>query len=452
MVVKLLAFQAALLKAIPANLESPKFLLAVSGGLDSMVLTDLFSRCDWSFGIAHCNFQLRGEASNEDAIFVQKKAQALRVNFHVTNFKTKTYAALNKLSTQEAARKLRYEWLEEIRSKNNYDYLITAHHLDDSLETFLFNFAKGSGLKGLLGIPAKNGPILRPLLGFSRAELEIYYSRKKLNHREDASNSSDDYDRNKIRHQVIPVLKDINPALLTSVAANLEHLKDSYLLFQHQVKQLEQQILVKNDDQILIQSSLLMAHPARRTLLYEWLKPQAFHPNQIPQILDCIVREKTGAIFYASKHRLLVNRDQLLVEPIPLNENLVFQLETYPQTITLPEGDLIIEKIKVPPIFQNNPYIAYLAIAPLAFPLIIRRWQAGDQFCPLGMQGQHKKVQDLLSDLKINRFEKDRIWIVENGNKEICWVMGMRLDDRYKVYPSDEYCLQLSFQKRNLSN
>lgn len=445
MALKRLAFQAALLKAIPANMESPKFLLAVSGGLDSMVLTDLFNRSDWSFGMAHCNFQLRGEASNEDALFVQKKAEALGVNFHLRTFETKAYAALYKLSTQEAARKLRYEWLEEIRSKNNYDYLLTAHHLDDSLETFLFNFAKGSGLKGLLGIPAKNGPILRPLLGFSRTELEIYYSRKKLNHREDASNASDDYDRNKIRHQVIPVLKDINPALLTSVAANLAHLNDSYLLFQKQVKQLEQQMLVRNGDQILIQTSLLMVHPAKRTLLYEWLKPQAFHPNQIPQILDCILREKTGAIFYASKHRLLVNRDQLVVEPIPIGENLVFQLEKHPQTITLPEGDLSIEKVKVPSTFQNNPSIAYLAIAPLMFPLTIRRWQAGDQFCPLGMQGRHKKVQDLLSDLKINRFEKDRIWIVENGNEDICWIMGIRLDERYKVDPSDEYCLQFIF-------
>lgn len=447
MALRLNGFQEALLKVLPANIESPRFLLAVSGGLDSMVLTDLFRRSNWSFGIAHCNFQLRGEASDGDALFVQKTATTLGVDFHVTTFETKSFAARHKLSIQEAARQLRYDWLEETRTNNHYDYLITAHHLDDSLETFLFNFTKGSGLKGLLGIPAKNGPILRPLLGFSRAELEIYYSRRKLRHREDASNASDDYDRNKIRHQVIPVLQHINPALLTSVATNLGHLNDSYRLFQAQVEQLREQMLVKNGDQILIQTQLLMEHPARRTLLYEWLKPQAFHPNQIPQILDCIVRQKTGALFYAPQHRLLVDRNQLLIEPIPQIENLAFQIEEKDQTIALPEGDLIVQKVRVPKVFQNNPSIAYLAMDGLVFPLKIRRWQAGDQFCPFGMQGQHKKVQDLLSDLKINRFEKDRIWIVENGNKEICWVVGLRADERYKVRLEDHQCLRIELQK-----
>lgn len=447
MALKLKYFQEALQKVLPLNKAAPKFLLAVSGGLDSMVLVDLFSRSPWSFGIAHCNFQLRGEASNEDALFVGAKAVELDVDFYVTGFETKSFAARQKLSIQEAARQLRYDWLEEIRAENNYDYLITAHHLDDSLETFLFNFAKGSGLKGLLGIPAKNGPILRPLLGFSRSELEIYYSRRKLLHREDASNANDDYDRNKIRHQVIPVLQNINPALLTSVAANLGHLKDSYLLFQAQVEQLRQQMLEKSGDQIRIHTQLLMEHPARRTLLYEWLKPQAFHPNQIPQILDCILRQKTGARFYAPEHRLLVDRDQLLIEPILRIENLVFYLEERDRTIALPEGDLIIQKIRVPKAFQNNPSIVYLAMNRLIFPLKIRRWQAGDQFCPFGMQGQHKKVQDLLSDLKVNRFEKEHIWVLENGNQEICWVVGLRTDERYKVRLEEHQCLRIELQK-----
>lgn len=446
MALKLQYFQEALLQLSSPSIQSPRFLLAVSGGLDSMVLTDLFSRSQWSFAIAHCNFQLRGAASDQDALFVQQAAEALGITHYSKDFPTQSFASTHKLSIQDAARQLRYEWLEEIRQKHDFDFLVTAHHLDDSLETFLFNFAKGSGLKGLLGIPPKNGVIVRPLLGFSRSELEIYYQRRKLQHREDASNASDHYDRNKIRLQIVPVLQEINPSLLASVAANLQHLKDSYLLFQAQVNQLKKGMVVKQDQGMQIQISPLMNHMARKTLLYEWLHPFGFHSNQIPQILDCIHRQKTGALFYAKNHRLLVDREQLLVEPISVEEARSYTIAKPERTLILPEGTLAFKLIPTPEEFSKDPKIAYLALEQLSFPLTLRKWQAGDQFCPLGMNGQHKKVQDLLSDLKINRFEKEKVWILENGNQEICWVLGLRLDDRYKIQSTDQQCLQVIFQ------
>ncbi|MEM6379018.1 MAG: tRNA lysidine(34) synthetase TilS, partial [Bacteroidota bacterium] len=311
----------------------------------------------------------------------------------------------------------------------------------------LFNFSKGTGLKGLIGIPAINGRILRPLLGFSREELEIYYQGQKLVHREDASNAKDDYDRNKIRHQVVPVLKTINPGLFSNVATNLEHLKDTYLLFQERIQQLSGQMVTRTADQTKIKLPALMEHPAKSTLLYELLSPFNFHPNQIPQIIDCINRQKIGAIFYSKYYRLLVDRDKLIIQ-ITKNINVIsYEIKAPNQTLELPEGNLIIQEAEVPEQFPHDQSIAFINLEKLQFPMKLRRWQNGDQFCPLGMQGKHKKVQDLLSDLKIDRFTKDQIWILENGNNEICWVVGLRLDDRYKVQSPGTKCLQFIFQK-----
>ena len=408
-----------------------------------MVLTDLFNRSNRRFAIAHCNFQLRGTESNKDAEFVSAKAAELDVKFYVKSFETQHYAINHRLSIQEAARVLRYYWLEHIRARYKYDYLVTAHHLDDSLETFLFNFSKGTGLKGLIGIPPVNGKIIRPLLGFGRSELEIYYQHYKLEHREDASNSKEDYDRNKIRHQIVPVLKAINPGLCSNVATNFENLKDTFLLFQERVQQLKEEMVSQAGTQTKIKLPALMLHPARSTLLYEFLNPFHFHPNQISQILDCINRQGTGAIFYSKYYRLLIDRDQLIIEVSKDVELVSYKIKGPNQTLELSEEKLILQEVQAPGHFPDDLSIAFLNLEKLQFPLQLRRGQKGDQCCPLGMNGKRKKVQDLLSDLKINRFAKDQIWILENGNGEICWVLGLRLDERYKIVSTTGPCLQL---------
>lgn len=362
--------------------KDEKVLLAVSGGVDSVVLCHLFFRSKFNFGIAHCNFQLRGEDSSQDEIFVKKLAEQLRVPFFSTSFDTLKFAETQKISIQMAARDLRYEWLENIRQQNDCQWIATAHHVNDSIETFFYNFAKGTGIRGLHGIPLKNDKIIRPLLFTTKNEILDFANLNDIAYREDASNLEDKYARNKIRHQVIPTFIALNPDFEKTAQGNLQHIKAAEFLYDFAITYLQSQIVIKTEAQILIDLLKLNEYqPAISTLLYEWLKPFGFHADQVKQMLSANV----GALFYSDAHRLLVNRTQLIIEKQSLvNEEETFIIPAGAENVSLNVANLTFSyKIGQPKVFSNDPFVVYLNAEQVSFPMTLRRWQAGDVFYPL---------------------------------------------------------------------
>lgn len=436
------------LNQLSEDVSSPSYLLAVSGGLDSMVLWDLFERSGLPYGIAHCNFQLRGEASDQDESFVMSQAAELKVPFFSTQFDTRAYAQKNQISIQEAARNLRYAWLGTKRDAENYTFLVTAHHLDDSLETFLYNFTKGSGLKGLLGIPEKNGNIIRPLLSISREALELYYQSRGLQHREDASNAGDHYQRNKLRHHVLPVLYEINTGLADRFLRNTTILQETYHLFQEHVQYWKEKVWEQRGDQIHLHLSTLRDHPALATLLYEWLQSCQFHPDQTQQMADSFRRQQTGARFFSSSHELLINRATLIIKQRITQIKEHYSIPKGIQQVQLKDGLIHFRYHRGQPgTLPRSQWDAFLDAEKLEFPLQLRRWKAGDKFSPLGMDGKHKKIQDLFTDRKLSRFDKEQVWLLTDTSDQICWVVGLQVDDRFKITTTTKAYYQISFRK-----
>ncbi len=432
-------------------------LLAVSGGLDSTAMCRLFHLAGQPFAIAHCNFQLRGIESDQDETLCKTLAEYYQVPFYSIRFETIQLAQEEKGSIQLIARKLRYDWLEKIRSQNQYASIATAHHLDDSIETFIYNFTKGTGIRGLTGIPVKNGKIIRPLLFASRQQLEAFAERQNLNWREDASNAEDKYHRNKIRHHIVPVLEDINPALQHSSARTFDHLRETQQLLDWASEHLKARILEENTSDIQIKIKELLIYPFFPTLLFEWLKPFGFHGDQIQQLAESIrtfPKHRIGAGFRSPSHEILLDRNLILVQTIRESLQTVYQLPNLPSgntaasiEIELTNGIFIAkQEMEVPSSFPQTAYLAYLQFHESDFPLQLRHWKAGDVFQPLGMKGKHQKIQDFFTNQKVTRFEKDRIWLLETANKEIAWIVGYRIDHRFRLTPNTKFCYQLQFK------
>ena len=409
-----------------------KVLLAVSGGVDSVVLCHLFHQAKFDFGIAHCNFQLRKNDSDEDAIFVKKLADDLQVPFFKIAFDTNKYVEENKLSIQVAARNLRYDWLEKIRSENDFQYIATAHHLDDSLETVLYNFTKGCGIRGLHGILPKVKKIIRPLLFSHKKEIMLFAKKHEISFREDASNATDKYARNNIRHHVIPVLEKINPSLPKTVAENIQRLQETEQLFNYAITLLQKEITEQRGEQLFIHLEKLKATPAPSTLLFEILQPFNFNNRQVTQMIDSIDNQ-VGAIFHSATHQVLLDRYFFIVkkETQPTdNQIIIYKNDTQ---INFPEGQLSFEiETELPDFLSIEKTVACFDLGKIKFPLTLRKWEAGDYFHPIGMHGQKKKVKKFLTDLKLNRFEKEDTWVLESEGK-ICWVIGIREDERFKI-------------------
>jgi tRNA(Ile)-lysidine synthase len=425
------------------NLFNPSetILLTVSGGVDSVVMCDLFHKAGFHFAIAHCNFQLRGSESNGDAAFVKNLAKKYKVEFHSIEFETSVYAKKNKLSTQVAARELRYEWFEKIRKKHRYHYIATAHHLDDSIETFFINLLRGAGVSGLHGILPKYNYIIRPMLFCGKTDIVNYAKKNKLTYREDSSNASDKYVRNKIRHQVIPVLKEINPQLENTINNNMMHLREVELIYKNEIEKQRKKIVTEEKDVVFISIKSLKKVPAPATFLFEFLKPYNFNEsivNEITSVLD----GESGKRFFSPTHRLIKDREFLIVE------NKVQSLKIQSPKFESPklkvkknQKEIVIDKIKLT--FSNkssklwtldpklSTSIAQLDFDKLEFPLQIRKWQQGDTFHPLGMKGQ-KKVSDFFIDKKFSVTQKENTWLLISNDK-IAWIIGHRIDDRFKI-------------------
>ena len=428
--------------------SSDRVLLAVSGGMDSVAMAHLFHQAGYEYGIAHCNFQLRGADSEADLAFVADLAGELGVSFHSASFSTEEESRRRRVGIQELARDLRYEWLEGIRQSARYAYIATAHHLDDSIETALFNWIKGTGIRGLLGIPQKNGRIIRPLLHLKKADIEQFVAESCIDYREDSSNAEDKYSRNKIRHHVIPVLRELNSGLEETMQHNFRRLREIQYWMNAGLDDLRDKVWKESERQVRIELAELRQHPYPVTPLYEWLRPYGFNATQITDLWG----EQggiPGALVTSGRYRLLRDRNCLLLEKIGQGEGQKsFVVQNTLSALSLGEDQLKLTWLNEPPReFPNNNFTAYLDADRLAFPLALRRWQPGDLFAPLGMGGRHQKVQDFFSNHKVNRFAKHKAWILVSADGEICWVAGYRISENFKIRPETKRILKLDISK-----
>jgi tRNA(Ile)-lysidine synthase len=404
-----------------------KILLAASGGLDSTVLLHLLVKLEYTTAVAHANFQLRGEESEQDEAWVRQLASDFQLPFYTQRFETNNYATENGLSIQLAARHLRYTWFDALCEKLNCDFVATAHHLNDNLETVLLNFTRGAGLTGLQGIPQKKGRIIRPLLPFSRMEIEQYARDHGLTWREDSSNSSDDYSRNFIRHQVVPKLKELNPSLEETFSRNTERLHAADELARRELKGLRESYVLQSGRHTKILKSLvgLFQYPA--PVLLELIKDYGFNLNQCIEVV-LAVPGQPGKQFFSSTHQLVIDREHLIIS-VQKDKPGEVQIEEGVDEVVL--GSLVL-KIGNSAGAEINPGkgVARLDKAKLRFPLLWRTWRPGDSFFPLGME-HRKKLSDFLVDNKISLTDKEDVTVLESGG-EIAWVVGYRIDNRFK--------------------
>ncbi len=429
-----------------------RVLLAVSGGIDSMAMAHLFRLAGLAHGMAHCNFQLRGQASDMDEQMVREYAGAHQIPLHCIAFPTQSIAAQEKESIQVTARRLRYEWLETIRREEGYDLVATAHHMDDAAETMLYNLSKGCGIRGLHGIAERRGHVIRPLLFSTRAEIEQWAASQGFTWRDDASNAETHYARNKIRLLAIPALREINPQWERTMAANTQRFRDAEALYEYAVADIARLVKRENADgsmDILLHE--LRAFPAPVTVLYELLRPFGFVPEQARVILDSGARQP-GALFHSPGYRLLLDRGEAHIQPLSKHMAGVIEVELLSHSVAVPEGSFEISPhTGNPDVILADPHTAMLDAGALTWPLRIRRWQAGDSFHPLGMKGRSKKLQDFFTDEKLSRFDKEKVWIVETAEGEICWVAGYRIDDRFRITPQTSRYLVLKYRKNEAS-
>lgn len=421
--------------------ENDKVLLAVSGGIDSMVMTDLFSKIDLKFGIAHCNFQLRDKESIRDENFVKEYALKNKISFHNKRFNTEDFALENKISIQMAARDLRYKWFEEIRKEHNYDLIALAHNQDDVIETFMINLARGTGIRGLTGIMTKNGNLIRPLLFANRLGIENYQKENNILFVEDSSNALIKYKRNRIRHKLIPEFEKLNPGFKKNILETIQNLKKTTDLLLDQVSNSKQRIISKEGDNILINIQKLAQQRHMDTLLYEILIPYGFPHQIIPNIIESL-NSHSGKLFYSSTHRLVKDRETLVISQIKYEDIIEYNIEAEAQTLESPIN-LSFRKLSYNRQFKipSSNKIATVDFDMLKFPLSLRRWKEGDHFNPLGMK-HTKKLSDFFIDKKLSIVEKENIWIL-TSNDDIVWVLGQRIDDRFKISENTKDLFQI---------
>ncbi len=424
-------------------LTETRLVVAISGGVDSVVLAHLCKAFHLEFALAHCNFNLRGEESNADEDFVLELAEHLDVEVFIQNFDTQDYAEQHKRSIQMAARELRYDWFYELARQLKFDYILTAHHADDNLETFLINFTRGTGLNGLTGIPVVNDTIVRPLLPFSRDDIETFANEKLIKWREDSSNSSRKYLRNKLRHEVVPILKEINPQLLDSFQSTLENLNDTADIVEESLDAVAKRAITTIDDNgISYKVSEFKKVNNPKAYLFEMFKEYGFTQwNDIVDLLDA----QSGKHVLSNSYRLIKHREHLILTELKSNtlQNVTLtSFEVQKGIVETPIGDLIFQDTKA--IDKPNQHEIYIDKAKLVFPLEMRIWKEGDYFHPLGMNGK-KKISKYLKDEKLSLVEKENTWLLTSNN-EVVWVVGKRADNRFRVTETTTNILKIGLK------
>ncbi len=407
-----------------------KILLAVSGGIDSMVMLHLFERSEFNYGVVHCNFQLRGADSDGDELFVEEQVLNHGVPFFSTRFDTLEYACINGISIEMAARELRYRYFEEVRSEHNFEYIATAHHKDDLLETFFLNLSRKTGIRGLTGIKEQTGRIIRPMLFAGRNEIEDFARANFIEKREDVTNSEVVYQRNFIRHRVLPVLSDLNPAFKNNLYDTIGNLREAEEVYSWFIDAEKKKVVSIRESDPVIDVELLLKSPFPKVLLFEILSEYNFNPKVAEQVFTGLNNE-SGRTFYSKSHRIVKDRSQLFITLLSGQEERIYYIEEGDMELFTP-FDLTVQQINAENfMLDKSPLVACIDSDKVEFPLLIRKWQQGDYFQPLGMSG-FKKLSDFLIDQKVPLHRKENTWLLCSGQK-IVWVMGHRIDNRFKV-------------------
>ncbi|GAA0761612.1 tRNA lysidine(34) synthetase TilS [Psychroflexus lacisalsi] len=429
-------FQKHIEEKFPELLQQ-KFIIAISGGIDSVVLAHLCHSLNLNFSLAHCNFKLREEESDKDAQFIKGLANSLKCQFFIKEFDTKETAKTNKNSIQITARNLRYNWFYELVKSTNHHYLVTAHHLNDSLETFIINLSRSTGIKGLSGIPGKNDFIRRPLLTFTRNEIESFALEKKIEWTEDQSNKSTKYLRNKIRHQVVPTLMDLTPNFLKNFKSSLIKIQEAELLIEDYTHLLFKEIVNKKQNSYEISIEKLNSFSNQKAVLYQLLEGFGFTEwDDVYHLKDA----QTGKKVYSSTHQLIKDRENLILKTLESSAFETLKIKKDEKNIDVENLKLKVEEVSQLGKFDSQ--IAYVDKSKLKFPLSLRSIQNGDYFYPFGMEGK-KKLSDFLKDERISSHLKSSQLVLCNGNEDIIWVLNLRTDDRYKVNESTEDILKI---------
>lgn len=419
-----------------------QLLVAVSGGIDSVALADVLHRLEVPFAIAHCHFGLRGEEADADEQFVRKLAKKYDVPYFAEFFQTKEFAAQEGISTQMAARALRYEWFERIRQTQQLSYIATAHHQRDAAETMLLNLTHGTGLAGMHGIQAKNGYVVRPFLSIGKEELFEYVMENRLVWREDASNDSTTYQRNRLRHDVLPVLREINPNLDQTLEYTAERVGGAEEIVRRYVADTAAQAQKEEDQVVYFNIATLQATAAITLVLHELLRPFNFSFPVTKEIVAAF-KATAGRRFESPTHTLVKDRDQLVITRKNLTSFGTYQLQAG-QTKLVAEGLHLTANLQDAEGFEvlRKKNEAALDADRLQFPLTVRRWQEGDWFIPIGMKGK-KKISDFLIDQKVPLNLKDDVRVLVTADQRIAWVIGFRPDERYKVTEETQRVLLL---------
>lgn len=409
-----------------------KLLVGFSGGADSIVLLDVLLRMGYDCIAAHCNFQLRGEESDRDEQFVTSFCRERYIQLEKVRFDTTAYALENKISIEMAARDLRYSWFEKIAEKKQADWIAVGHHADDSAETLLLNLIRGTGIKGLSGIDAKRGKIVRPILDTTREEIENYARHFGLSYVTDSTNETSQYVRNKIRNEIIPLMAELNPSMRKTLHENSKRFAGMWRIYEEKVKEIEAEILNKTEQPHSIDIQKLQAQADPKTLLYELLSQYGFTSDTSSKVTSLLNDSGVGKVFHSNTHNLIIDREQLLIEETGKTDENVFTIEAGVNET----GDPInlrfrtFEKeIDFSP--SRKSHIVHFDADKVKFPLKLRKWQEGDFFVPFGMKGR-KKLSDFFVDQKLSLIDKKNIWLL-TSEENIIWIVGHRTDDRYKI-------------------
>lgn len=443
------AFKKNLLRIVSKPLRELRLLLAVSGGIDSVALARLCHRSGIDCSIAHCNFQLRGEESVRDENFVAALAMSLNMPFHSKRFDTMAHATAKKLTIQVAARELRYAWFRELMAEDGgFDYLATAHHADDNVETLLLNLVRGTGITGLLGIPEKKDRLLRPLLFAKRDDIRSYMAEHGYDWVEDSSNATDKYARNLVRHQVLPLLHQVHPMATDNLLANIERLKGTAAIYASAIEAIKKKLLVPMGKEVHVPILKLKKQEPFQAVLYELAKDFGFPATQLPEV-EKLLDADNGSFVLSPTHRLFKNRLWLIAVPLDNDPNEAgvknIPIDQGIREILFPNGKLVFQETTAGHPVPTGPTEALIDLRSVSYPLLLRPYKQGDYFYPLGMD-KKKKISRFLIDQKLSKTEKEKTWVLES-DKRILWVIGMRIDDRCKVKASSSDLLSVTWEK-----
>ncbi|MBK6964612.1 MAG: tRNA lysidine(34) synthetase TilS [Bacteroidales bacterium] len=422
-------------------------LLAISGGVDSMVMAELFHRAGFAFAIAHCNFGLRGSESNQDEAFVAGIAETYGVRFFLKHFKTREYAGFNKVSVQMAARTLRYEWFDELILNEGFKAIATAHHLDDQIETFFINVLRGTGISGLHGIMPHRTRVVHPMMFAFRREIEEFAGDEAIAYREDSSNRSSKYVRNKIRHDLVPLLGEINPEFRKTITTTIDQIRETEILLQNHLNDIRSKVITfDNNEVISLNISELLRLQPKEAYLYELLQPFDFNRSVTDEIAAGL-EDISGKQYFSASHRLVKDRELLLINPLgPAGSQPAAEIEI----------DDKVSEIRKPiqlrfSLFENNTEmtvskngsIAMLDASKIIWPLRLRKWKEGDTFVPFGMNN-NKKLSDFFIDNKFSIVEKENAWLLISNN-DIAWLVGHRIGNGYRIGPDTKTILKIEW-------